>query len=87
MSVKEKDPWFVTRRNQLNVMSKQLVQMKNTLGDMSLLKLKLHHGSDQFRNDLVLMLVSRNSERLKHSFCKLPLWLLNFKTDRIWHFY
>jgi hypothetical protein len=63
MSVKEKDPWFVTRKNQLNVMSKQLSQMKNTLGDMSFLKLKLHHGSDQFRNDLVLMLVSRNSDR------------------------
>jgi hypothetical protein len=44
-------------------MSKQLTQMKDTLGDMSMLKLKLHHRSDQFRNDLVVMLVSRNTQR------------------------
>jgi hypothetical protein len=63
MSVKEKDPWFVTRKTQLAAMTQQLAQMKDTLGDMSLLKLKLHHRSDQFRNDLVLMLVHRNAQR------------------------
>ena len=71
MSVKEKDAWFTTRKTQLNVMSKQLTQMRNTLGEMSTLKLKLHHRSDQFRNDLVLMLVNRTAERF--SFLKIKL--------------
>ena len=54
---------FQTRQTQMNSLKKQMNEMQTTLQGMSKLKHRLHEQSDDFRRDLVLLLVGRSTVR------------------------
>ena len=62
LTMKELDPWFQTRTSQLEETSRRLVQIKKNLKIMSSLKSRLALTSTSFRQNLLLLLVSRPSK-------------------------
>lgn len=54
---------FQTRNTQLKALRKQMNEMHKTLDGMAKLKHELHEKSDDFRRDLVLLLVGRSTVR------------------------
>jgi len=63
ITVKEKDPWFQARQVQLKSLYDQMDEMNKNLKGMAKLKHELHEKSDEFRRDLVSLLVGRSSVR------------------------
>lgn len=63
IAVTEKDPWFKTRQGQLKALSQQMDEMHKNLRGMAKLKHQLHDKSDEFRRDLVMLLVGRSTVR------------------------